>query len=146
MFWSLWKEMSSKIFILLVSEILRLFVNILTPDEKYSVSVKTTVSPNQFKCNYLKSKNIFWIFFFISKTYIKFWILWKKRWAAEIICFRKYRLQKASLMKCLKNPVSEHLWAVNMLKAPKHCLNLHCSTFVKCSHNSERKWARKILS
>ena len=137
---------SPKNYVLVVSEILRLFVNILTPDEKYSVSVKTTVSPNQFKCNYLKSKNIFWIFFFISKTYIKFWILWKKRWAAEIICFRKYRLQKASLMKCLKSPVSEHLWAVNMLKAPKHCLNLHGSIFVIFFDHSERTWARKTLS
>ena len=35
-FYSLWKKISSKNLILVVSEILRLFVNILTPDEKYS--------------------------------------------------------------------------------------------------------------
>ena len=36
-FWSLWKNMSSKNSLLVVFEILRLFVNILTPDEKYSL-------------------------------------------------------------------------------------------------------------
>ena len=42
-FWSLGKEISSKISVLVVSEILRLFFNILTPDEKYSLSAKTSV-------------------------------------------------------------------------------------------------------
>ena len=37
--WSLWKEMSSKGSVLVVSEILRLFINILTPDDKYSLSI-----------------------------------------------------------------------------------------------------------
>ena len=42
-FCSMWNEVSSKNFVLVVSEILRLFVNILTPDEKYSLSVKASV-------------------------------------------------------------------------------------------------------
>ena len=42
-FWSLWNEISSKNSVLVVSEILRLFVNILTPDGKYSLSVKASV-------------------------------------------------------------------------------------------------------
>ena len=42
-FWSLLKEISSKNSVLLVSEMLRLFVNILTPDDKYSLSVKASV-------------------------------------------------------------------------------------------------------
>ena len=42
-FWSLWKKMTSKNYVLVVSEILRLFVNILTPDDKYSLSVKASV-------------------------------------------------------------------------------------------------------
>ena len=41
--WSLWKEVSSKNSDLVVSEIFRLFVNILTPDEKYRLSVKASV-------------------------------------------------------------------------------------------------------
>ena len=42
-FWSLWKIINSKIYVLVVSEILELFVNILTPDGKYSLSVKAGV-------------------------------------------------------------------------------------------------------
>ena len=42
-FWSLWKEFTSRNSVLIVSEILRLFVNILTPNEMYCLSVKTSV-------------------------------------------------------------------------------------------------------
>ena len=66
-----------------------------------------------------KSKNVFWILSCISRTYIKFRILWKNRWASEVIFFLNYRLQRAALLKCLKSPVLESLWTVNMLKGPK---------------------------
>ena len=39
----LWKKISSKNSFLKVSEIFRLFVNIFTPDDKYSLSVKASV-------------------------------------------------------------------------------------------------------
>ena len=42
-FSSLWKETSSKNSVLAVCEISRLFVNILTPDHNYSLSVKESV-------------------------------------------------------------------------------------------------------
>ena len=42
-FCSLLKEISSKNYVLVVPEILRLFVNLLTPDDKYSLSVKAGV-------------------------------------------------------------------------------------------------------
>ena len=42
-FWSLWKKISSRNSVLVVSEILGLFVNILTPDDKYSLSVKASI-------------------------------------------------------------------------------------------------------
>ena len=41
--WSLWKKMSSKKSVLEVCDILRLFINILTPNEKHSLSVKASV-------------------------------------------------------------------------------------------------------
>ena len=55
--------MSSKNSVLVVSEMLRLFVNILTPDEKYSFSAKASVSGNQFKCNYREIEKCFLNFF-----------------------------------------------------------------------------------
>ena len=42
-FWSVLKWISSKKSVLALSEILRLFFNILTPDDKYSLSVKASV-------------------------------------------------------------------------------------------------------
>ena len=42
-FWSLWKKIRSKTSVLVVSVILKLFVNILTTDDKYSLSVKASV-------------------------------------------------------------------------------------------------------
>ena len=42
-FWSLLNEISSENSVLVVSEILRLFVNILTPGDKCSISVKANV-------------------------------------------------------------------------------------------------------
>ena len=42
-FWSLWKETGSKNSVLVVPEIIKSFVNILTPDDKYSLSVKASV-------------------------------------------------------------------------------------------------------
>ena len=41
-FGSLWKKMSSKNCFLIVSLILRLFVNLLTPDDKYSLTGKAS--------------------------------------------------------------------------------------------------------
>ena len=43
LFWSLIKKISSKNFVLVESEILRLFFNILAADEKFSLSVKASV-------------------------------------------------------------------------------------------------------
>ena len=101
-FRSLCTEICSKNFVSVVPEILRLFVNTLTPNDTYSVSVKANVWHNQFKLYYLIIKKYFFHFFFffcISGIYIKFEILWEKRWASEIICLWNYRLQKAELPK-----------------------------------------------
>ena len=66
-FWWLWKKISSKSSFSVVCEILRLLVNILTPDDKYYFSVKTSVWTNRFKWNYLEIETYFSIFFYISE-------------------------------------------------------------------------------
>ena len=58
-FWSVWNKMSLKKSLSVVSETLRLFVNILTPDDKYTLSVKASVSGNQFKCKYRQIEKYF---------------------------------------------------------------------------------------
>ena len=105
-FWSLWKKISSKNSVLVVSEILRLFVNILTPNDKYSLSVKAKVWRNQFKCYYLRIKKKFLNFFLHFRNVHKISNTFKKRWAWEVICFWNYRLQIAALLNCARSPVS----------------------------------------
>ena len=59
-FQSLWKETNSKKFVLEVSETLRPFVNILTPDDMYSLSVQARVfKATNWNAIIAKSKNIF---------------------------------------------------------------------------------------
>ena len=92
----------------------------------------------------LESKNIFWSFFSIFRIYIKFELLWKKRWASQAITFWNYRLEKVGFLKCLKSLLSEDLWTVNMLKVPKDCLNLHGSIFVIFFDNFEKNQLEKF--
>ena len=63
-FWSLSKKISSKTSFLEVSEILRLFLTIVTPNNEYILSIKASVEHNKLKCNYLKINNIFLTSFF----------------------------------------------------------------------------------
>ena len=144
-FWSLWKKTSSGNSLLVVSIILILFVNILTHDDKYSVSVKGVPYATNSNAIISKSKKKNWNFLCISKIYIRFGILWKKRWVSEVICFINFRFQKQELLKCRKNSVSEHLWTVKILKRPKDSLNLHGTIFVIFFKHSERISAGKIL-
>ena len=85
---------------LLVSEIFRLFFNILTPDDKYCISVKASVYRDQFKCYYVQIKNYLLIFFCTSRISITFGILWRqddplRLFVAEIIDCKKRCYWKA---------------------------------------------------
>ena len=80
-------------------------------------------------------------FFCISGVYIKFWILSKKSWASQFISYWNYRLEKAELLQSPKKPISERFLAVNMLKGPKQCLNVHRSVFRIFFGHSQRKSA-----
>ena len=78
-FWSLWKISSSRNSVLVVSKILRLLVNILIPDDKYSLSVKASVEHNKFKCSYLETKKYFLDFFLHFRNLHKIWNALKKK-------------------------------------------------------------------
>ena len=53
--------------------------------------------------------------------------------------------KKTGLLKCPKSLMSEHICTVNMLKVPKHCINVHGSIFVIFFEDLEGKTARKTL-
>ena len=65
-FLSIWKNLGSENSVLAVSQIFRLFLNILTPDDKYSLLVK--VRDWQINLNeiFSKAQNIFFIFVYIA--------------------------------------------------------------------------------
>ena len=101
-FWSFLDEITSENSVLVVSEILRLFVNILTPDDKYSLSVKTSVSRYQFKYSSIRlKKNISKIFSAFPETTWNLEYFEKKhglqRWlVSEIIDCKKQGYLSAS--------------------------------------------------
>ena len=72
-FWSLLKKIGWKGSVLVVSEIFRLFVNILTPNNNYSLSVKAGVYRNLFKCNYIKIKIYFLDFSLYFRNLHELW-------------------------------------------------------------------------
>ena len=58
---------------------------------------------------------------------------------SQLIYFRNYGLQKKWLDKSLKSSISGHRLTVNMPKCPRHCWNLHCSSFIIFYHHYEGK-------
>ena len=60
--------------------------------------------------------------------------------------FQKYRLPNTSFCKCPKSHVLAHSRTVNMLKGPKHCWDLHDSSFVSFVHYSAKIALGKSLS
>ena len=121
----------------LVFEIFRLFFNLLTPDDKRSPLVKTSVYRHQFKCNYIEIEKYLLNIFLRSPHLHKIANTLKKK--MNLSGFLNHRLQKSRLLKCLKGLLSEHLWTVKMLKSPKDYLKLHGSLFVIISDHSEIK-------
>ena len=78
----LWGELIWKSSLLLICEILRVFVNTLTVDEKYLVQGVVRICCSRFKCNNLKNENFLAIICSISEIFIKFYKFWKKRWSS----------------------------------------------------------------
>ena len=139
------QSISSKNSALVVTEVLRLFVNIWTPNDKYSLNKSECITqPIQIQLSKnLKIFSEFFSAFAKSKSKLEYF---EKKWASEVICFWNYRLRKAVLLKFIKSPVWEHLWTGNMLNGPKQCLNLQGRNFVKFFDVSERKSAKKNSS
>ena len=123
--------------------IFRLFVNILTLVDKYSLSVKVSVQRNQFSAIISVTQNIFLTFFSIPEIYIKFSIFLKNTQVTQQMYFGNGRLQKAWLLKWLKIQVSEYLWTKNMLKGPNHHSYLHGSSFAIFFLSFWRKFSSK---
>ena len=109
------EKLSWKMSVLVTSEIFRLFVNTLTPYDKYSrrnlqifwQQLQTLLSQ--------KGKIIFWIFYCISEMCIKLRTFWKNRRVSWPNYYRYYCIRKRCLLKRLKGRPSAHHSAINVL-------------------------------
>ena len=60
--------------------------------------------------------------------------------------FKTGLILKTQSDKCLKSPVWENPLTSNMANVPKHCSNLHQSTFIIFIDQLQIKWVGKCLS
>ena len=143
---SVWSKESWKMDLLVISEILGLFVNTMSADDKYCLhkednllqSIEMQLSKN------LKTFSEFCAPFL--KSTFKFWSIWIKRWSSCLIYFENCWLSKTWLDKYLKIFVSEHRLKVNMLKGLKDCGNLHGSNVIVLLHHFEANRVGECLS
>ena len=129
--------------VLVTTQILGLFVNTLTAADKYSChNMKKFLQPIEMGLS-RKPKSFFKIFHFISAFYVNFLIIWKKYTPYSL---RNYWLRKICLLKCLKSPALEHPYIVDVFMGPKHCSNIHGTTFILLRHPPQKDWVGNSLS
>ena len=115
--------------LLVLCKILRLFVNILTVDDKYSLLNRGNLTqPIQI---IVSQKQKFFSQFFSEylKSTLNCKHFQKKWWSSKPIYFWNYGLRKMWLDKCLKSPVLEDLfekqhvkWTQTLLYSGRHYL------------------------
>ena len=89
------------------------------------------ISMQSIQMQLSKKKNFFLKFFHHFLNLDKFLnILKKKIWRSLLMHFQNYRLRKTWLDKCLRGLVSEDPSLSDMVNGPKHCWNLHGSSFI----------------
>ena len=128
-YWSLWRQLTFKKSLLVICKISRLFPNTLSADGKYSLLNRDNLrQPIQMQVS--RKEKIFSQF---SSSFLKsnlnFEHIRKKEMTLIADVFRNYGPWKTWLDQCLKSLVSRDPSESNIVTAPKHCWNLHGSTF-----------------
>ena len=93
-FWSLWRNLSRKKSLVVICRISRLFVNILTANDKYAILNKDNLMQLIHMQLSQEQKSFFRIFFCIFKIYIEFGTFSKKRMCLIVDIFPKLRTPK----------------------------------------------------
>ena len=143
-FSALWEKWSWKMSLSVIYELLGLFVNTFTVNDKNFLCNSENLRQ---RIQMQLSKN--------PRSFIKFllhlWILqsefkyFEKKVTLIAGVIPKSQTVEAVVNKCLKSPVSEHPVTVNMLMGPKHMWNLHDSTVIIIFHPYEPKLLGKCL-
>ena len=123
-------------------EILSLFVNALTADDKYSGSNMKNL-PQQFQTPLSQKQKTFSGFFI---AFLKCaWNLehFQKKWVSKPNYFRNYWCWNTWLLKRLKGLASEQHSLMNVLTGSKHCWNQHGITITLFSRQFAVNWVGK---
>ena len=116
-YWSLWTKFSWEKSILVLWKILRLFVNTLTADDKYSPPHRDNLTQHIQTLISQKQKTFSQIFSAFLRSASNFEHFEWKRWPSWAMYFPNYELRNRGLDKCLKKPVSEDPSTSSMVKA-----------------------------
>ena len=92
-----------------------------------------------FKDSYFKNEKPFLNFLFHLGNIRQILNLFEKKMIVIANVFARLQTVKTWVDHSLKSVVSEHPWAVNTLKGPKHLWNLHESTFIIFFDHSDEK-------
>ena len=130
---------------LLTCQILGLLVNTLPTDEKYPVFNRDNLTvPIQIQLSQKpKTFSEFFLAFFKSRLIFEYF---RKKRDSQGFRISELRSLKTGLHKSLKSPFSENLSTRNMVNVPKHCWNLHHSTFIIFIDHCQGNWYGKSLS
>ena len=138
-------KLSRKNSALVISEIFRLFVNTLTPDDKYSRRNMQILWQQLETLLSQKGKTFFSLFIAFLKCT---WYLehsQKKRRVPEPNFYRYYWVRKRCLLKRLKGLASAHHSVINVLTDSKDCRSQHGTTIFLFFHEFEIIWVAKCL-
>ena len=105
-YWSMWRQLSSKETLLVICQVLRLLVNTLTADDKYSLLNRDNLMQPIHMQLSLKAKTFSRFFSAFLTSRLNFEHFQKKMTLIADV-FSKLRTQKPWLDQCLKIPVSE---------------------------------------
>ena len=141
----IWDKLSWKMSALVTSQIFRLFVNTLTPDDKYSRRNMQTFWQQVQTFLSQKEKDFFKIFYCISEICMKFRTFRKKRRVSSRNFYRIFCIGKRCLLKRLKGLGSEHHSLINVLTGSKHCWTQHGTTIFLFFYEFKINWYGKCL-
>ena len=131
---------------LVTFEILRLFVNTLTPDDKYSRR-NIQIFWQQLQTPLSQEGKPFCGFFYsISEMYMKIRTFWKKVTVSYLNYYRNHYIRKRRLLKRLKGLASAHHSVINELTCSKHGWSQHSTTIFVFFHEFEINWVGKSLT
>ena len=141
---SLPRKLSWKKSLLLTCQILGLLVNTLAADEKYPVLNRDNLTiPIEMQLS--QKQKVFLNFLLLFWSLPETLNVFAKKMTLIAFVFLNLRTPKTRLHKCLKSPASEDPLENNMVNVPKHCSNLHHSTFIRFFNHYQVNWVGKSL-